>query len=134
MGKEFGSPVVAGGSIVQFPGHGQVLDDALDLLDVLVADALAAAVAALEAVEDVLPHGPGGLQTARPVAAALQLPLETPLAGEVFGAEEAALPGFRVLVGPLDLDGHVSVSPCAGGPGRPPGRAAAASTSAARRR
>src|SRR5262245_48364299 len=50
--------------------------DALDLDDVLIADPFAAAVAALEAVEDVFPHGSRRLEPAGPFAAALELPAE----------------------------------------------------------
>src|SRR5947208_1522658 len=83
-----------------------VSQEALDLLDVLVADALAAAIAAAQAVQDVLPHRPCRFQVLRPVAASLQFPLEAPLAGPLLGAQEAALSRLRVGIGPLDLDGH----------------------------
>src|SRR5262245_62027372 len=46
---------------IQIARHRQRLQDALHLLDVLVADPLAPAVAAPEAVEDVLPHFAGRL-------------------------------------------------------------------------
>src|SRR6202035_4071542 len=110
----------------------QPLDDALDLLDVLVADALAAAVAALEAVEDMVPHGGRRLQAARPLAAPLQLPLEAPDVGEALGAQEAALPRLGVGVSPLDLEHRPALPSDAGGPETPRGPPAAASSSAAR--
>src|SRR5437016_3313226 len=68
-----------------------VLEEALDLFDVLVADALAAAIAAAQAIQDVLPHRPRRFQVLRPVAAPLQFPLETPLPGPLLGAQEATL-------------------------------------------
>src|SRR5262245_60099583 len=73
----------------------RVAHDPLHLLDLLVADALAAAVAALQAVQDVLPHRQRRLQAARPVAAPLQLPAEVPLLREPLHAQEAPLPGLR---------------------------------------
>src|SRR5439155_19941019 len=91
--------LVAGG-LFPVPEH------LLDLLHVLVADALPPAVAPLQAVQDVLPHGPGRLQAARPVAAPLQLPAEVPLLGELLRGEVAALAALRVGVVPLDLDAH----------------------------
>src|SRR5262245_22564045 len=80
-----------------------LLEDAFHLLHVLVADALAAAVAPLQAVEDVFPHRDRRLQAARPLPATLQLPAEAPLAREALGGQEAALPRLRVGVGPLDF-------------------------------
>src|SRR5207237_571143 len=76
------------------------------LLQILVTDPFAAAVAALQTVVDVLPHFQRRLQAARPLAAALELPLEPPLAGEFVDAQEAPLAGLGVHIGPLDLDGH----------------------------
>src|SRR5438128_873644 len=77
--------------------------DAFNLIHIGIADALTAAVAATQAVEDVLPHGPGRLQLALPGPAAFQLPAEPPHAGKPFRAQEAALTGRRVAVGPLDF-------------------------------
>src|SRR5262249_19255508 len=105
--------------------------DALHLFDVLIADAFAAAVAALQAVQDVLPHGPGRLQPLGPVAAALELPLEAPHAGEALGAQEAALLGLGVGGSPLDLHRRRPCPGHGGGPRTVPGPAAVAWTSAA---
>src|SRR5262249_51230317 len=109
----------------------QAADDALHLLDLLVADALAAAVAALQAVQDVLPHRQRRLQAARPVAAPLQLPAEVPLLREPLDAQEAPLPRLRVRVSPLDLDRHRPPPRPAAARRTPAGRPAAASPSAA---
>src|SRR5262249_25200500 len=91
---------------VEVARHRQVAEDALHLGEVVVVHALAAAVAALQAVEYVLPHLARRQQAVRPLAAALGLPLEAPLPGELVGAEEPAFAALRVFIGPLDLDSH----------------------------
>jgi hypothetical protein len=89
-----------------FPFVPQVVNDALNLIEVLIADPFAAPVTAMQAIEDVLPHGERRHQTAAPLTAALQLGFEPPLPGEAMHAKEAALAGCRIGVGPLDFDGH----------------------------
>ena len=83
----------------------QVGQDPLDLLHILVADSFTAAVAALQAIEHVLPHGSSGLQAARPRPAPLQLPAEMPFAGKLLRAKKTPLAAFRIGVGPFDLHG-----------------------------
>src|SRR5207248_1583302 len=90
-----------GPSVVFVPGRlAPVPEEALDLLDILVADALATAIAATQAVEDMLPHRPRRFQVLRPVAASLQFPFEAPRAGPLLGAQEAPLSRLRVGIGP----------------------------------
>ena len=92
--------------LVQVARFDPRLENALHLFDVLVGDALATPVAALEGVQKEFPHRFCRLQPLRPFAAALELPFEAPDAGESLGTEKATLAAFRVLVCPLDLDGH----------------------------
>ena len=75
------------------PLHFEVAKDFLDLFDVLVVDPLAPPITALHAFQNVLPHGPRRLQSARPFAAPLQLPAKSPDAREALGTEIAALAG-----------------------------------------
>src|SRR5262249_7655079 len=91
--------------------HGQVAEDAFDLFEIVLIDSLAPAVTALQAVEDMLPDRAGRLQPLVPLAAPLQFPHEGPLPGELLGAEEPPLSGFRPFIGPLDLDRHGLTSP-----------------------
>src|SRR5262245_3139840 len=93
-------------------------EDLLDLGDVLVADALAAAVTAVQAAQDVLPHRHGRREAARPFATALQLPAEAPLAGEFLGTEEPPRAAVGIGVRPFDLHAAVilrTASPASGG-------------------
>src|SRR5437868_14189141 len=76
----------------------QVLKNSLDLLDILIAHAFAPAIAALQAVQNVLPHGPRRLQAARPFATPLQLPLEAPLPGETFRTKKTALAALKISI------------------------------------
>src|SRR5262245_48349306 len=83
------------------PNH--FLKNSLNLFDVFVTDAFATAVAALQAVENVLPHGAGRREAARPLAATLQLPAKTPFAGELLRTKKPPLPRDVIGVGPLDV-------------------------------
>src|SRR5262249_46983453 len=71
--------------------------------DVLVGNALAAAVAALQGVQEGLPHVPGDRDGAVPVGPPAEPGLELPPPGELFGTHEPPLAGGRVGVGPLDF-------------------------------
>src|SRR5687767_13900339 len=73
-----------------------VRQDAFDLRHIFITDALAAAIAAFQTVEDVLPHDARRLEASRPFTAPLDLPAELPDAGEALGAEEAPLARFRI--------------------------------------
>src|SRR5207247_1299655 len=114
--------------------------DALHLIDVLIADALAAPIASLQAAEHMLPHLLGWLQPLGPLSPALQFPLEEPLPGELLGTQEALLSRCGVFIRPAYLDRHCRppspVNPAgarASGPGTLPGPPARASSSSSSR-
>src|SRR5690242_474578 len=90
-------------SFVVRNGRAPRFEDPLDLRDVLIAHSLATAIAALKAIQHMLPHGAGGLQAARPFAAPLQLPFELPLPGKAFRTKEAPLATLGIGIGPLNL-------------------------------
>src|SRR5262249_35357965 len=95
---------------------------ALDLFHVLVAYALAAAIAALDALEHVLPHVSCWLERAPAHVAPLQPIGELPFARELGRAEVSPLAAVRVGVLPLDFNAHGGAT----SPETPPDRAATA--------
>src|SRR5712692_1682040 len=77
--------------------------DFLDLLDILQLHPFAAPVAAVQRVEDVLPHGSRRLKPARPLAAPLQFPAKLPHPREALGTQKAPLARRRVEVVPFNF-------------------------------
>lgn len=76
-----------------------------DLGDIVVLHAFAAAITALEAVQNMFPHHNCWRKVLLPGAAPGKLPGKTPLAGKAIGPEEAALARFRIGIGPFDFHG-----------------------------